>query len=529
MKWVSAKMIFFLSLSLCVSAAAQDWQSKVPGELLERASSGPVSFLIMLDQQADLSFARTIRDKAQKGAWVMKELQRVADESQKPILEALNQMDVPHQPFWIVNMVLAEGDVDLVANLAQRQEVSRLVENKAIVQDLPPAEEEAFLGSTVSWGVERINAPEVWAMGYTGQGVIIGGQDTGYAWNHDALRRQYLGWNGTAVDHNYTWHDSIHSGGGICGPDSPEPCDDGSHGTHTMGTMVGDDGSGNQTGVAPGARWIGCRNMDRGNGTPATYSECFQWFIAPTDLQGNGADPSRAPHVINNSWGCPDVEGCTDPNILKAVVDNTRAAGIVVVTAAGNTGSGCQSIDTAAAIYDASFTVGATTSSDSIAGFSSRGPVSIDGSFRLKPDISAPGTGIRSTVPSGFGNSSGTSMAAPHVAGLVALIISADPSLAGDVDRIEEIIRNSALGLTSTQDCGSFPGNVIPNPVFGWGRIRADKAIEEVLAASMPTCADYPSMLATWPNPVMGFPDTNANQVLDIMDLIPLANCPLTP
>ncbi len=96
-------------------------------------------------------------------------------------------------------------------------------------------------------------------------------------------------------------------------PNSPVPCDDVGHGTHTMGTMVGDDGAANQIGVAPGAKWMGCRNMDVGNGTPATYSECFQWFIAPTNLANQNPDPTKAPHVINNSWGCPPSEGCTDP------------------------------------------------------------------------------------------------------------------------------------------------------------------------------------------------------------------------
>ena len=82
-----------------------------------------------------------------------------------------------------------------------------------------------------------------------------------------------------------------------------------------MGTMVGDDGAGNQIGVAPGAKWIGCRNMNEGDGTPATYSECFQWFIAPTDLNNQFPNPTLAPHVINNSWGCPPSEGCTDPDV----------------------------------------------------------------------------------------------------------------------------------------------------------------------------------------------------------------------
>ena len=165
----------------------------------------------------------------------------------------------------------------------------------------------------VEWNIIKVKAPDVWAMGFTGQGVVIGGQDTGYQWDHPALINQYRGWNGTSADHDYNWHDAIHedAGGNPCGYNSPFPCDDYGHGTHTMGTMVGDDGGANQIGMAPGARWIGCRNMDNGVGSPATYAECYQWFVAPTALDGSEPRPDLAPDVINNSWGCPPSEGCT--------------------------------------------------------------------------------------------------------------------------------------------------------------------------------------------------------------------------
>ena len=111
-------------------------------------------------------------------------------------------------------------------------------------------------------------------------------------WTHNALKPQYRGWNGSSADHNYNWHDSIHSGGGICSPNTRSPATT----TRTERTRRARPPvttvPGNQIGVAPGAKWIGCRNMDQGNGTPATYTECFQFFIAPTDLSGNNPNPT---------------------------------------------------------------------------------------------------------------------------------------------------------------------------------------------------------------------------------------------
>ena len=214
--------------------------------------------------------------------------------------------------------------------------------------------------------------------------------------------------------------------------------------------------------------------MNVGNGTPATYAECMEFFLAPTDASGQNPDPSKAPDVINNSWGCPASEGCTDVEVLRMPVESLRAAGIVFVASAGNSGSSCSTVSTPVAIYDASLSVGATTLSDSIVGFSSRGPVTADGSGRLKPDVSAPGSSICSTEPGDdYGFSSGTSMAAPHVAGLVALLVSAQPCLRGEVDLIEQLILDSALPRTATQTCGGISGDEVPNNTYGWGAIRA--------------------------------------------------------
>jgi len=339
----------------------------------------------------------------------------------------------------------------------------------------------------IPWGVSRIGAPQVWDLGYRGEGVVVAGQDTGYAWEHPALKTQYRGWEGGAADHDYNWHDAIHEGGGICGVESAVPCDDNGHGTHTMGTMVGDDGLGHQIGVAPAARWIGCRNMSQGVGTPATYAECFEFFLAPYPVGGDPSqgDPDRAPDVINNSWSCPLYEGCGVEQIafLEQVVTAVREAGILVVASAGNRGSSspltCGTISEPVGMYDAAFTVGATSNDvlDTIADFSSRGT----GTSLIKPDLVAPGVGVESALrDGGYGDKSGTSMAGPHVAGAAALLWSALPELRGQVTTTEILLAASSRAHTSTQ-CGDAV-DAVPNNVYGWGRLDVLAAVQRGFA-----------------------------------------------
>ncbi|MGW8224603.1 MAG: S8 family serine peptidase [Anaerolineales bacterium] len=486
-------ILLFLTLgstSVVPAAPEVPWADKVDPWVYNTAAEGETEFIVFLTWQADLGQAAFLETKLEKGTYVYERLNEVADRTQGPLLAALEAQGIPHRSYWVANMIWARGDIETVQSLAARADVAHIYANPKVKFDLPkdnlpiPPSPSPGAASTIEWNIRQVNADDVWASGFTGQGAVIGGQDTGYAWEHPALKDKYRGWDGVNADHNYHWHDAIHednpntSPGNPCGFDSPQPCDDRTHGTHTMGTMVGDDGGSNQIGMAPGARWIGCRNMDQGVGTPATYAECYQWFIAPTDLNDQNPRPDLAPDVINNSWSCPKKEGCTDPNVLLSVVNNVRAAGILSAHSAGNSGSSCSTVNAPAAIYDASFSVGATDSSDNIAGFSSRGPVTVDGSNRLKPDITAPGVGVRSSVPGGgYGAKSGTSMAAPHVAGLVALIISAQPALRGQVGALEDLIEGSALPLTTTQTCGGVPGSSIPNNTYGWGRIDAQKAL----------------------------------------------------
>src|SRR5206468_5423306 len=230
---------------------------------------------------------------------------------------------------------LVKGTREIAAALAARPDVARVEGNPHIHNDLPqpgPVDElprGPATPATIEPGITYTHAPDVWALGFKGETIVVASADTGVRWTHNALKPHYRGWDGVNANHNFSWHDSIHSGGGVCGPDSPEPCDDFFHGSHTTGTAIGDDGGANQIGMAPGAKWIACRNMDVGNGTPATYIECMEFFLAPYPV---GSDPSEgdttlAPDITINSWACPMSEGCS-VNTLQAAVEAQAAAGI---------------------------------------------------------------------------------------------------------------------------------------------------------------------------------------------------------
>ncbi len=479
--------------------------AKISPVVWEDAIDGPADFLVILTEQADLSAAEALPTKAAKGHFTYNVLQALAQRTQAPLRAMLDARGVPYRSFYIVNVLQVTGGQDVVLALAQRPDVARIAANPHIQMRLLqpsatsmshknggpalPATLRLDVGQRspdrapvgIEWNVSKIGAPQVWALGYTGQDVVVAGQDTGYDWDHPALKSQYRGWDGTTVDHNYHWHDAVHSGGGVCGSDAPAPCDDYGHGTHTLGTMVGDDGARKQIGVAPGAQWIGCRNMDRGVGTPATYIECFEFFLAPYALGSTAANgrPDMAPDIIGNSWSCPPSEGC-DWDTLLATVEAVRAAGIMVVAAAGNSGPSCSTVRDPIGLYDAVYTIGATNSSDGIASFSGRGPVTIDGSGRLKPDIVAPGVNVLSSRPGGsYGFSSGTSMATPHVVGAAALLWSARPELRGYISQTERLLNGTTLPLYSTQ-CGDEAGRS-PNNVYGWGRLDALAAVQHAI------------------------------------------------
>jgi serine protease AprX len=473
------------------------------------ASDQPVSFLVIFQEQVDAQAlvaqagvqAASSTDKARL---LYESLTAVARRTQAPVRAWLDARNIPYRAFYLVNMIEVKGDAQTVAALRTQPGVARLAANPAVGQQLSVAHAEgswlrswraiqpalqAAQSQALPYGLEYTNATDVWALGFRGQGIVIAGQDTGVEWDHPALMARYRGVISDTVamtytvNHVYNWLDAVPQAGrpSRCDPDPQVPCDDNGHGTHTMGTMVGDATAAGETvlGMAPDAQWIGCRNMDFGVGTPASYTACFEFFLAPYPQGGDpmtDGRPELGPHIINNSWGCPPSEGC-DAESLRLIVERVRAAGKMVVSSAGNSGSGCFTVKDPIAIYDASFSVGAHNSSGTIAGFSSRGPVTVDGSNRLKPDLTAPGVGVRSTtVNHGYSTLNGTSMAAPHVAGAVALLWSAVPSLTGQIDLTEQVLLKSATPVPSSLCTGD--AEVVPNNTYGYGRLNALAAVQ---------------------------------------------------
>lgn len=452
---------------------------------------GTSDFFVVLREQADLSGAAQLADKEAKGAYVHQALLESAQRSQPALRRFLKARGVPYRSYYIVNALFVEGGTrELLVELSTRPDVARIEANPALTNALPAPhsapDRRPQRVLAVEPGIRYVNADDVWALGFTGQGIVVGGQDTGYAWSHPALVNQYRGWDGQQATHDYNWHDSIHDSFGPCGADSPEPCDDHGHGTHTMGTAVGSDGGNNQIGMAPGAQWIGCRNMNGGIGSPATYLECFEFFLAPYPVGGTfeQGDSARAPHVTVNSWSCPAREGCAQDSLRQAL-DAQVAAGIMTVVSAGNSGMACSTITDPPSHYDNAYTVGAlNTGSDSLASFSSRGPIRVDGSNRVKPDISAPGTNTISSIPGGgYAGMSGTSMAGPHVAGGVALFLSARPDLIGQTSEIERYLNESSVPIQSG-DCNS---SAIPNNLYGHGRMDIAVAVRAALGLPQPS------------------------------------------
>lgn len=419
-----ALFLFARNLQATGIVDRDDVANKIEPGLRESViESGEDSYLVYMVAQADLEAADNITNRIEQGQFVYDTLRETAATSQADLIGYLKEQMASggvssYESHFIVNVVIVTSNVKVLDSIAERPDVASIAASRTYEIPEPISSQTAGNIEAIEWGVERIGAPDIWAdFGATGQGIVVANVDTGVDKTHPAVSNQYRGTATGSDDFNFYDPANI-CGGGVC--------DNNGHGTHTMGTMVGDDGGGNQIGVAPGARWIAAKGCESSSCSDSSLLSAAEWILAPCafgdDPGAASCDPAMRPNVVNNSWG-----GGGGDSWYQAAVNAWQASGIIPVFSAGNSGPASGSIGSPGD-YCNVIGVGATNINDAIASFSSRGP----GSFAActdKPDVSAPGENVRSSVPGGYANYSGTSMAAPHTAGCVALLLSVAPDL----------------------------------------------------------------------------------------------------
>ncbi|ADB33959.1 peptidase S8 and S53 subtilisin kexin sedolisin [Kribbella flavida DSM 17836] len=442
------------------TAPAADPASKIKPDLLSKLegkdAKEATDYWVRFSAKADLSKAGTITDWNQRGTAVAAALRKTAAESQAGVKAELDAQKVKYQAFWGTNAIrVSSGSLALAQSLATHAEVEGLYTPTVLeVPKVTQGKDERQINA-LEWGLANINADDVWSQyGDKGAGIVIANIDTGVQYDHPALVKQYRGNLGNGqFDHNYNWFDAA-------GTSPAAPADGNGHGTHTMGTMVGDDGAGNQIGVAPAVKWIaanGCCPSD------AALITSGQWMLEPTNLAGQNPDASKRPNIINNSWG--STLPSNDP-FMEDITLAWTASGIFGAFSNGNSGSACQTSGSPGSLQS-NYSAGAYDINNTIASFSGRG---VGQNGEIKPNLAAPGVNVRSSIPgSGYASFNGTSMASPHLAGTIALLWSAAPALKGDVPATRALLDNAAVDKADSQ-CG---GTTDDNNVYGEGRLDA--------------------------------------------------------
>ncbi|UTL74270.1 S8 family peptidase [Bacillus halotolerans] len=449
------------------------------------------TFLIKFKDQADTQKAAksavkkakskkltAAKTEYQKRSAVVSSLKVTADEAQKDVLKYLNSQknkgnaDDIHS-YYVVNGIAVHASKEVMEKVAKFPEVEKVLPNEkrqlfkssASPFNMKKAQKAIKATDGVEWNVDQIDAPKAWDLGYDGTGTVVASIDTGVEWEHPALKEKYRGFHPESPnepEHDMNWFDAV--------ANESSPYDDLDHGTHVTGTMVGSEPDGtNQIGVAPGAKWIAVKAFSEDGGTDADILEAGEWILAPKDAEGN-PHPEMAPDVVNNSWG----GGSGLDEWYRDMVNAWRAADIFPEFSAGNADlfnpGGPGSIANPAN-YPEAFATGATDINKKLGDFSLQGPSPYD---ETKPEISAPGVNIRSSVPGQTYEDGwdGTSMAGPHVSAVAALLKQADASLS--VDEMEDILTSTAEPLTDS----TFPDS--PNNGYGHGLVNAFDAVSAV-------------------------------------------------
>jgi subtilisin family serine protease len=428
---------------------------------------------VVLKNQADLTQVNQIEDLSTRKQAVYQTLVKEADSTQTDLRTQLDKWRLNYTPYYLVNGIEVDAGPFYSMMIQKRSDVDRVLPSPQLrplhkaapVTNSNPVDKPAAM----SWNLKMIGIDKVRIdLGITGKGIVIGQTDTGVDGYHPQVKSSYRGSSG---EDDYNWLDPWNK--------SVYPTDAEGHGTATLGLITGKD-----IGIAPDAEWIGCVNLARNLGNPGVYLNCMQFMLAPYPQKGNAftdGETSKGAMIVNNSWGCPQVEGC-DAKIFQSAVDAMQSAGIFMSVAAGNTGNyGCSTVSDPPSIYSDVFTAGSINESGEISSFSSLGPVNVDGSDRVKPDILAPGEGVVSSFPNNaYIQADGTSFSAPHVSGVVALMWSANPKLIGNVELTRKILEETAAPYTGTLPA-CVTSSSTPNDGAGYGVLDAYAAVKAAI------------------------------------------------